>query len=209
MTAESHWQHLKHTHLGFMHRPRLDQTIYTMINDVIPKELRRARELDGIHHLGRAPPLTVFQKQAKKAWLELLKCSCSGKDYNMSIKNWTCGCRGQQLQAHHLCKHPVQAVEALHPRPADFFEKLTCHRTMPIYRFPNPNKKTADSGSILDGDDEIWMGQRSNISHGGWRQAFLQNGKRSRSLSIKLITQSPKRVHVSVNLQVPRSSYST
>src|SRR5260370_11237346 len=100
MIAESHWQHLKHTHLGFMHCPRLDQTIYMMINDVIPAELLRAQELDGVHLIGCAIPLTIFQKQAKKAWLELSKHSCSGKDYGTDVMKWTCGCGGQGFLHH-------------------------------------------------------------------------------------------------------------
>lgn len=181
MTAKSHWQILKHTHLGFMHRPRLDQTIYTPINDVVPAELLRMRELDGVHLLGRAPPLTVFQKQAKKAWLELSKRSCSGRDYHTNINQWTCGCGGQQLQAHHLCKHLVQAVETSCPRPSDFFEKLTRLRTMPIYRFPHLNNNTPGGGSISDGHDEIWMGKRGNISRGGWRELNPSIGETGQS----------------------------
>ena len=47
MMAESHWHHLKHTYLGFMHHPWLDQTIYTMISDVIPGEINKSKNLDG------------------------------------------------------------------------------------------------------------------------------------------------------------------
>ncbi len=47
MTAESHWHHLKHTYLGFMHHPWLDQTIYTMIIDMIPVEINKSKNLDG------------------------------------------------------------------------------------------------------------------------------------------------------------------
>ena len=45
--------------------------------------------------------------------------------YQTNFPPTTCRCGGQQLQAHHLCKHLVQAVEAAAPQPANFFEKLT------------------------------------------------------------------------------------
>ena len=115
MTAESHWCHLKHTYLGFMHRPWLDQTIYTMINNVIPTEMTKAGNIDGTHLLRHPPPLTTFQTLAKKAWCELSKHPCSARDYAMNIEMWTCTCGGQQLQAHHFCKHLVQAVEGAGP----------------------------------------------------------------------------------------------
>ena len=54
MTAEKHWQYLKHTHLGFMHQPQLDQTVYTMVTGVIPAIIDKSIDLDGRHHLGRA-----------------------------------------------------------------------------------------------------------------------------------------------------------
>ncbi len=201
MTAESHWRHLKHTHLGFMHHPWLDQTIYTIINNVIPAELLRMRELDGVHLIGHAPPLTNFQKQVKKAWLELSKHSCSEKNYNTDIKRWTCQCGGQQLQAHHLCKHLVQAVETLSPRPPDFFEKFMYCHMMPIYQFPHISNNTPDSGSISDGNDEIWMGQWGNVSWGGWRQLYApQTWKQSCSPSIEVTTQLAKWVCIPINL---------
>ncbi len=97
MTAESHWRHLKHTFLGFMHRPRLDQTVHTMINDVIPAELVKAQNIDGRHLIGRPAELTTFQEAAKKAWIGLAKHPCSATDYAPNIKDWTCRCGGQLL----------------------------------------------------------------------------------------------------------------
>ena len=107
MMAESHWHHLKHTYLRFMHHPQLDQTIYTMISDVIPVEINKSKNLDGAQFTGHPPPLMMFQIQAKKAWYELAKCPCSMNNYKMDIATWTCQCSSQQLQAHHLCKHLV------------------------------------------------------------------------------------------------------
>ena len=67
MTAESHWWHLKHTYLSFMHWPHLDQMVYTMIHDVIPEEVIKVQDLDGKHLIGRPAKLTTFQEAAKKA----------------------------------------------------------------------------------------------------------------------------------------------
>jgi len=61
MMAESHWHHLKHTYLGFMHHPWLDQTIYTMISDEIPVEINKSKNLDGAQFTGCPPPLMTFQ----------------------------------------------------------------------------------------------------------------------------------------------------
>ena len=190
MTAESHWQHFKHMYLGFMHRPRLDQTVYTMIHDVIPAEVIKARDLDGKHLLGWPAELTTFQEAAKKAWIELAKRPCSATDYVLNIKNWTCRCGGQQLQAHHLCKHLVQAVEAAAPRPANFFEKLTRRRTMPIYKFSHLSVYLDLEGSISDGDDDIWMGSRENTSKGAWRLIHTATEGRKRSWSPSVTSDS-------------------
>ena len=125
MTAESHWQHLKHTHLGFMHRPRLNKTVCIMINDIIPAESIKASNLDGTCFTGQPPPLTAFQLQAKKAWIELAQHPCSENEYKPDIQRWTCRCSGQQLQSHHFCKHLVRAVKAASPQPLNFFKTLT------------------------------------------------------------------------------------
>ena len=98
-----------------MHRPRLDQMVYTMINSVVPAEVVKAQSLDGKHLIGRPAELTTFQEAAKKAWIELAKRPCSATDYMPNIKNWTCRCGGQLLQAHHFCKHLVQVVEVAVP----------------------------------------------------------------------------------------------
>ncbi|KAF8325049.1 uncharacterized protein EI90DRAFT_3157113 [Cantharellus anzutake] len=146
MTAEKHWQYLKHTHLGFMHRPRLDQTIYTMITGVIPSIIDKSIELDGTRRLGLAPPLTTFQTQAKKAWRLLAKRPCSGIDYS------------------------TDAIQARGPLPPDFFETLSRRRTMPIYKIAHiRGMSDIDNGSISDGNDS-WLTVHKNLSRGAWRQ---------------------------------------
>ena len=168
-----------------------------MISDVIPAEIVKSKNIDGGRFTGRPPPLTTFQTQAKKAWIILAKRQRSGNAYQTDVKTWTCRCGGQQLQAHHLCKHLVQAVEAINPsRPTDFFETLTCRRTMPIYRIPHPSDSIMGDSTISDGDDEIWMGPCSNLGQGNWRllPQPSTNRKRSRSPSLGSEMSSSKRV---------------
>src|SRR5260370_1765014 len=143
-----------------------------MINNVIPVEIIKARDLDGKHLIGQPAKLTTFQERAKKAWIGLTKCPCSATDYMLNVENWTCRCSGQQLQAHHFCKHLVQAVEAAAPQPTNFFEKLTQHWVMPIYKFPHVTSSLVVEGLIADGDDKIWMGQCDLISKGAWRSTY-------------------------------------
>jgi len=68
-----------------------------MINEVIPAELVKARNIDGRHLIGRPAELTTFQEAAKKAWIGLAKHPCSATDYAPNIKDWTCRCGGQLL----------------------------------------------------------------------------------------------------------------
>ena len=61
MTAKSHWHHLKHAYLSFMHHPGLNQTVYTMLNDVIPVEKIKADPLDGAEFISQPPPNNVSE----------------------------------------------------------------------------------------------------------------------------------------------------
>src|SRR6266705_6912634 len=115
------------------------------------------------------PPLTSFQTQVKKSWVTLATRPSSGKDYGTDILQWTCQCGTQELQAQHLCKHLVQAVEAQGPLPSDFFGNLLQRRTIPIYQIAHiRNGRSEVEGSISDGDD-VWMDLRKQLSNGAWR----------------------------------------
>ncbi len=146
-----------------------------MVSDVIPAAIDRSVDLDGKCHLGQAASLSSFQKDAKKAWRLLAVCRCSGKDYGMDIGRWVCQCGTQQLQAHHFCKHLVQAVLAQGPLPSKFFNTLVWHHTMPIYKIPHLNKDghANDEGSISDGD-EVWTNGRKDLGKGAWRSESTQ-----------------------------------
>ncbi|KAJ7592722.1 hypothetical protein C8J56DRAFT_757228, partial [Mycena floridula] len=73
----------------------------------------------------------------------------------------------QKYDRHHLCKHLVQAVPA---PPTKFWQQITRRRVLPLYRHPNLHSKgdaapqqgyvEAEDGSITEGDDYVWSGNR-------------------------------------------------
>ena len=65
MMTENHWKQLKHHHLGFMHCPQLDQTIYIMIRDVVPAAIITSESLEGTGCISVAVQLTMFQQELK------------------------------------------------------------------------------------------------------------------------------------------------
>ncbi|KAH7904418.1 hypothetical protein BJ138DRAFT_1019167 [Hygrophoropsis aurantiaca] len=89
---------------------------------------------------------------------------------------WTCNCGSQKYNAYHICKHLVQAVPRV---PASFFHQVVRRRTKPLYRHPalcsstisnSPNPAMLPDGSITDGDDHIWTGDKKVLEGGGgWR----------------------------------------
>src|SRR5260370_25735103 len=105
MMTKNHWKQLKHHHLGFMHHPWLDQTIYIMIWDVILAAIITSKSLEGTGHIGAAVELTTFQQELKRSWKTLSQRPFSVKDYGTNVQNWTCWCGAQQFQSHPLCNH--------------------------------------------------------------------------------------------------------
>ncbi|TBU40258.1 hypothetical protein BD309DRAFT_845341, partial [Dichomitus squalens] len=76
----------------------------------------------------------------------------------------------QKYHPQHLCKHLVQAIEF---PSSKFFHQIYRRRTAPIYRHPELRDRTesslgagfldADDGSITDGDDHVWLGDRAQL----------------------------------------------
>ncbi|KAG6808374.1 hypothetical protein H0H92_007078, partial [Tricholoma furcatifolium] len=67
----------------------------------------------------------------------------------------------------HLCKHLVQAVGT--PEP-NFWRDVYRRRVAPIYRHSALiSTPFADDGSITDGDDHVWTGNRTILGQGQWR----------------------------------------
>ena len=162
-----------------MHRPCLDQTVYTMVVDVVPAAVIKANSLEGLQRVGAAITLTYFQSQFKKAWNKLAICAIGTTDYRTDVTMWTCRCGSQQLHAHHLCKHLVHAVGK---PPPDFFGEITRRRTMPIYTnslFGNLLDK--ESASTDAGDDFVWMGNRKELGQGRWKSIAIAAGVSKRS----------------------------
>ena len=120
MMTENHWKQLKHHHLGFMHCPWLNQTIYIMIQDVILAAIITSESLEGTGCIGAAVELTTFQQELKQSWKTLSQQPLLGKDYGTNVQNWTCQCGTQQFQPQHLCKHLVQLITMT----PDFFSQL-------------------------------------------------------------------------------------
>ena len=137
-----------------------------MVLDVVPAAIIASETLEGVGRIGAAVQLTMYQKELKKSWKALSQCTLGSKDYRTDIARWTCQCGSQQLQAHHLCKHLVQSMNA----SAGFFTELTRRQTMPIYENTLLGNSISDSeGSISAGDDFFWMGRHSDLSRGKWR----------------------------------------
>ncbi|PIL26554.1 hypothetical protein GSI_12312 [Ganoderma sinense ZZ0214-1] len=190
MTVEKHWQQLKGDHLHHLVRPRLDQLTFILINRVTPGYVARAEILEDTYRLGRAKPLTTYQRYFKAAWNKLQKAAVSGWTYITDVAAWTCNCGQQKYHPQHLCKHLVQAV----PDPSlRFFQEVYRRRAVPIYRHrelrPRSQKDTdeyleADEGTVTDGDDHVWLGDRSILQkRAGWEvfEGGMSERKRRRT----------------------------
>jgi hypothetical protein len=199
MGVENFWRQLKHEFLHHFFRPRLDQLVWILINNVTPAYMARAEILEDTHRLGRSKPLTTYQKAFKKSWKALAKLPVSGRCYDTLVAQWTCKCGRQKYHRHHLCKHLVQAVK---PPPASFWHSIIRRRTTPMYRHPHlvqigedgqPLDSLAfhdpDDGSITDGDDHVWLGDKGVLEGGGgWRDLASEgiwSNKRARDSSIE------------------------
>ncbi|RDX40008.1 hypothetical protein OH76DRAFT_1459607 [Lentinus brumalis] len=177
MTVEKHWQELKGDHLHHLLRPRIDQLTYILVHRVTPSCIARSGKLEDTYRLGRSRPLTTHQLYFKRAWKKLQQVTLSGRQYATDISRWTCNCGAQKFNAHHLCKHLVQAV-----REPDikFWRDIYRHRTVPLYRHPALKRvdditplepfQDADDGSITEGDDHVWLGDRGQLKTytAGW-----------------------------------------
>jgi hypothetical protein len=190
MGVEKFWRQLKHDFLHHFVRPCLDQLVWILINNATPAYMARAELLEDTHRLGWSKPLTAYQKAFKKSWnAALAKLPVSGRFYNTNIAQWTCNCGWQKYQCHHLWKHLVQFVKK---NPASFLYSIIRRRTTPIYCHPHLVQigedgqafHDPDDGSITDGDDHVWLGDKGVLAGGGgWRNLTsegMRSNKRSR-----------------------------
>ncbi len=176
MTVEKHWQQLKGDHLNHLVRPRRDQLVYVLIHEVTPTYIARAGVLEDTFRLGRSHPLTTYQEYFKKSWKKLSDTLIKDHTYTTHVTSWTCNCGQQKYHPQHLCKHLVQAVTFPSTK---FFHQVYRRCTSPIYLHPELRDKSddlpmepfadPDDGSITDGDDHVWLGDRGQLqTKKGW-----------------------------------------
>ena len=187
MTVENHWKQIKHHYLHYLNRPRLDLTIFILCTEVAPNFIRRSNELaEALPRGGRIPPLTTFQKVFKKSWKLLRNRHIGHMKYDTDVNLWTCSCGSQELHAHHLCKHLVQAVT--YPLPPRFFHEILRRCATPLYRHPHLQEE-ADSiipedGCISDGDDRPeCIGKDEYLLDGKWQVSWV-NKRSKRKASV-------------------------
>ena len=61
MLSENLWKQIKHTDLRFLVHPRVDQLVYIICMDVLPRYMRRALILEDTFCYGRSRALTRYQ----------------------------------------------------------------------------------------------------------------------------------------------------
>ncbi|KAK1222979.1 hypothetical protein PQX77_014179 [Marasmius sp. AFHP31] len=183
MNVENFWKQLKHEQLHHLLHPRLDQLVHILIYKVTPMYVACTNFLTPEARLGCSRPPTPFQKAFKKNWNALLAKKidpASIQKYSADVKTWSCNCGAQMFNSHHLCKHLVHAVGL---PSAQFWTQVSCRRVKPLYQHVDLQGDTNDSGSITDGDDSIWTGDKSVLRGGGqWKDIYRNSvilGKRS------------------------------
>ncbi|KAG6818261.1 hypothetical protein H0H93_006436 [Arthromyces matolae] len=176
MNVENFWRQLKHDYLHKISRPRLDHLVWILIYKVTAAYVARAEVLNNGYRLGRTKALTSFQRYFKTDWEKLKSAAISGRLYTTDLKNFTCNCGRQKYNRHHLCKHLVQAFD---PPPPLFFSQISRRRVPPLYQHPDLKPKDATEspfefpdadGSVTDGDDHFWTGDREMLRGGQWRK---------------------------------------
>ncbi|KAK1221042.1 hypothetical protein PQX77_016154 [Marasmius sp. AFHP31] len=197
MSVENFWKQLKHKQLHHLLHPRLDQLVFILIYKVTPMYIQRMDFLAPEACLGCEKSLSPFQASFKKNWAELREKSVrdgASELYHTEITDWSCRCGQQMYNRHHLCKHLVHAVESSVGRPPPkFWIQISRRRVKPLYKHEALQglethlvDASEDSGSITDGDDNIFQGKWNVLrGGGGWKGLTKSSllGKHSRILS--------------------------
>lgn len=161
MNVENFWRQLKHDFLHHHLRPRLDELVYILIENVTPAYLERSEILEPGYRLSRARPPSTWQKYFKSSWTHLSGIQSSTRKYATDVESWTCNCGSQKFNAHLLCKHLVQAVGT---PPPHFWTQVHRRRVTPVYRHSALRRPTdatlpaaiadlSGAHSITDGED--------------------------------------------------------
>jgi hypothetical protein len=130
--------------------------------------------------LGRSNKLATFQCYFKAAWKQIAELPISGQQYDVDVKNWVCSCGQQKYQCHHLCKHLIHAIP---PPDISFWWQVFHQCTMPLYCHPQlvllpmdgslaslNTYQDPNNGSITEGDDHLWIGDKMMLSGGHWHK---------------------------------------
>ncbi|KAL0056678.1 hypothetical protein AAF712_016716 [Marasmius tenuissimus] len=193
MNVENFWKQLKHEQLHHLLHPRLDQLVFILIYKVTPMYAQRMDFLAPETRLGRSKPPTPLQTSFKKNWAECLAKRIRDsaiEEYKTDLETWTCHCGVQMYNRHHICQHLVHLVEStIGKPPPKFWIQVSRQRVKPLYRHEALQRSSlgGDSGSITDGDDNIFYGNQNMLGGGGgWKEIptkSLVPGKRYRGLS--------------------------
>jgi hypothetical protein len=134
MTVKNFWQQLKHEFVHHFLCPHLDLLVWILINNVTPAYLTCTEVLEDTHRLGRSNKLTSYQVRFKTAWKKLAQLPVSGLGYNIDLAMFMCNCGQQKYEAHHFCKHLIQAVSE---PDIQFWCHVVHHCKAPLYCHPH------------------------------------------------------------------------
>jgi hypothetical protein len=153
MGTENFWRQLKGNQLKDIPRPRLDQLVYILINDVTRDYYVRLAQRSKSWGAGTSKPLSPFQTYFKTCWKKLEGRKIGNHEYTVDVQHWKCNCGQQKFAPFHLCKHLVHAVGPI-PELSRFWQEIRRRRRTPLYIHPLIQKgDLPDRGSITDGDD--------------------------------------------------------
>lgn len=200
MGVENFWRQLKNNFLHHHLRPRLDELVYILVENVTPAYIERSEILEPGYRLSRARPLSTRQKYFKSSWTHLMGIQSSTRTYSTDVGSWTCNCGSQKFNAHLLCKHLVQAVGI---PPPHFWTQVRRRRVTPIYRHAALRRPTdtmqespsmrnvLQAGSITDGEDIEDVSNITRYTRLSEENTLLSQVRPSHSISPSPLTLMP------------------
>nr|GAT54443.1 predicted protein [Mycena chlorophos] len=157
MAVENFWRNLKHDTLHHLAHPRLDQLVYLIATQVLPRAEEKMQKFDPEYRLGRSHALTPLQTAIKTEFKRLAKRKIGTHEYTVDVSRWICNCGQQKYSAYLLCKHLVQALKDVDP---NFFRQAIRRRVIPFYTHPSFRLK--DGSYVLEAvlEESIANGDR-------------------------------------------------
>jgi hypothetical protein len=123
MFVEAHWKVLKRDFLYKFFRPRLDLVVFIIMEQVIPHQQRRFKQVFLVKR-----EKSEWRKAFKKEWKDLAKRS-SNNTYLTDVTRWICGCPAFFTSRFLICKHLVQQKGVVNIR---FFDEVHRHHQYPF-----------------------------------------------------------------------------